>query len=217
MLHAPHTSSVNTLTLPARVRLTPSPTHALVTPVPAGARAGRLDELDRIAHRWLVAHSIALLRMSLGAVFLGFGALKLFPGVSPAESLVVATTNILTFGLVPGPVALACVAVLECVIGACLISGRALRAAVSLLAVQLVGILSPVVLLAARLFDGPHHAPTLEGQYVLKDIILVTATLVIAATLRGGRLMTGDLAAPRPPRARPPARPREEHWNGIRR
>jgi len=135
MPHAPHTSSVNTLTLPARVRLIPSPTHALVTPVPAGARAGRLDELDRIAHRWLVAHSIALLRMSLGAVFLGFGALKLFPGVSPAESLVVATTNVLTFGLVPGPVALTCVAVLECVIGACLISGRALRAAVALLTV----------------------------------------------------------------------------------
>jgi len=57
-----------------------------------------------------------------------------------------------------------------------------------------VGILSPVVLLAARLFDGPHHTPTLEGQYVLKDIILVTATLVIAATLRGGRLTTGDPA-----------------------
>jgi len=47
---------------------------------------------------------------------------------------------------------------------------------------------------AARLFAGPHHAPTLEGQCVLKDIILVAAGLVIAAgTFRGGRLVRSDL------------------------
>lgn len=126
----------------------------------------RLDRLDAAAHRWLLAHSIALLRVSLGAVFLGFGVLKLFPGVSPAQNLVEATTHILTFGLLPGSVALFGVAVLECTIGLCLISGRALRGAIYLLGIQLVGILSPVVLLAPRLFMGPHNAPTLEGQYV---------------------------------------------------
>ncbi|MCA1689106.1 MAG: DoxX family protein [Actinobacteria bacterium] len=157
--------------------------------------AERLDRLDAAAHRWLVAHSIALLRISLGAVFLGFGALKLFPGVSPAQNLVEATTHILTFGLVPGPVALFGVAALECTIGLCLISGRALRGAIYLLGIQLVGILSPVVLLAPRLFMGPHNAPTLEGQYVLKDIILVGATLVVAATLRGGMLTSKETSA----------------------
>jgi uncharacterized membrane protein YkgB len=40
------------------------------------------------------------------------------------------------------------------------------------------------VLLPERLFSGPYHAPTLEGQYVLKDVILLTATLVIAIRLR---------------------------------
>jgi uncharacterized membrane protein YkgB len=45
------------------------------------------------------------------------------------------------------------------------------------------GILSPVVLLPHRLFSGPDHAPTLEGQYVLKDLILFTASLVVATTL----------------------------------
>ncbi len=50
-------------------------------------------------------------------------------------------------------------------------------------------------LLPGRLFAGPYHAPTLEGQYVLKDIILVAAGLVIAAgTFRGGRLVRGELA-----------------------
>lgn len=79
-------------------------------------------------------------------------------------------------------------ATLECVIGLCLITGRRLRAAVCLLGLQLIGILSPVVLLTARLFDGPHGAPTLEGQYVLKDVILVAAALVIASSVGGARL-----------------------------
>lgn len=148
----------------------------------------RLRNAEELATRWLIAHSIAILRVCLGAVFLGFGALKFFPGVSPAQDLVEHTTDILTLGLIPGPVALVGVATLECVIGLCLISGRSLRLAVYLLAVQLIGILSPVVLLAARLFDGPHGAPTLEGQYVLKDVILVGAALVIASTVGGARL-----------------------------
>lgn len=148
----------------------------------------RMRALEDLAIRWLIAHSIAILRISLGVVFLGFGALKFFPGVSPAQDLVEHTTAILTLGLVPGPVALVGVATLESVIGLCLISGRGLRGAVYLLGIQLIGILSPVVLLAARLFDGPHGAPTLEGQYVLKDVILVGAALVIASTVGGARL-----------------------------
>jgi hypothetical protein len=48
--------------------------------------------------------------------------------------------------------------------------------------------LSPAVLLAGRLFAGPHHMPTLEGQYVLKDVILVAVAMVIATTVRGGAL-----------------------------
>jgi hypothetical protein len=73
-----------------------------------------------------------------------------------------------------------------------------------LLAAELLGILAPIVLLTGRLFSGPHHAPTLEGQYVLKDIILVAAGMVIAAgTFRGGRLVRDE---PQPDDA---ARPRE--------
>lgn len=156
-------------------------------PGPAGV-AARLQELETGAQRWLIAHSIAILRVSMGVIFLLFGALKFFPGVSPAQGLVEKTIDMLMLGLIPGGVALVAVATLECVIGLCLISGRAVRAAVYLLAVQLIGILSPLVLLTARLFDGPHGAPTLEGQYVLKDIILVAAALVLAATVGGARL-----------------------------
>lgn len=148
----------------------------------------RLREVESVCQRWLIANSIAFLRISLGVVLLAFGVLKFFPGVSPAQNLVEATTHLLMLGLVPGPVALVFVATLETVVGLWLISGRAQRGAVYLLSVQLVGVLSPLVLLPGRLFAGPHDAPTLEGQYVIKDVILVGAALVLAATLGGGGL-----------------------------
>lgn len=164
--------------------------HRLIRVAAAASHPVRSQarEIEITCQRFLVAHSIAILRVSLGAVFLAFGALKLFPNVSPAQNLVEQTTDMLMLGLLPGGIALVLVAVMECTIGLCLISGRFMRPAVALLAVQLIGILSPLVLLTGRLFAGPHGAPTLEGQYVLKDIIIVGAALVMAATLGGARL-----------------------------
>ncbi len=152
-----------------------------------------LLRLENRIHHQLVQHSISALRVAVGAIFLGFGVLKYFPGVSPAQNLTEATTHILLLGLVPGRAALVAIATLECLIGACLLANRWMRLAVWLLAVEFVGILAPLVLLPGRLFGGPDNAPTLEGQYVLKDIILVAAALVIAAgTFRGGRLVRSD-------------------------
>jgi uncharacterized membrane protein YkgB len=149
----------------------------------------RFVAVENLLHGVLVRHSIAALRITVGAVFLGFGVLKFFPHVSPAENLAVRTIDLLTFGLVPWEVGIVAIATLECFIGICLLANRWMRLATWLLAVQLIGVLAPLVLLTGRLFSGPHHAPTLEGQYVLKDVILVAAGMAIAAgTFRGGRL-----------------------------
>ena len=153
-----------------------------------------LQKLDAAVHRVLVAHSIQLLRVAVGLVFLAFGLLKFIPGVSPVEELTIKTTDALSFDLVPGGIAIVLIASLECIIGLLPISGRGLRIAVYLLAGQLIGILAPLVLFSGRLFDGPHHAPTLEGQYVVKDFILVAAGFVVASTLPS--LMPGTDAAP---------------------
>ncbi len=152
----------------------------------------RIIALENVVHRLLVRHSISALRISVGAVFLGFGLLKYFPGVSPAEMLATDTTDVLFLGLIPSSVAIYIVATMECFIGICLLtgSGALMRVAIWVLAAQLVGILSPLLIEPGRLFAGPHGAPTLEGQYVLKDIILVAAGMVIAAgAFRGGRLV----------------------------
>lgn len=155
----------------------------------------RFDRFDAAVHRCLVTYSVTLLRLSLGVIFLFFGLLKYVPGLSPAQGLVEKTTGVLTFGLVPWSVALVVIATLECTIGLCLLTGRGMRLAIYLLGFQMVGVLSPLFFFPGRLFAGPHHAPTLEGQYVFKDIILATATMVIATTLRGGRIERGDRSA----------------------
>jgi len=157
-------------------------------------RASFIDAENRV-HAVLVRYSIVALRISIGVVFFAFGVLKYFPGVSPAQNLAETTTHILFLGLIPGGVALVLTATLECAIGLLLISGRGLRVALYLLVLELLGILSPIVLLPGRLFAGPHGAPTLEGQYVLKDIILVAAAMVIAAgSFRGGHLVREEPA-----------------------
>ena len=152
----------------------------------------RFIALENVLHLMLVRHSIAALRLSVGAVFLAFGVLKYFPGVSPAEMLARDTTDVLFLGLIPSSAAIYVVATMECFIGICFLigSGALMRVAIWVLVAQFVGILSPLVIDPSRLFAGPHGAPTLEGQYVLKDIILVAAGMVIAAgTFRGGKLV----------------------------
>jgi len=151
------------------------------------------EQVEERVHGVLVRHSITALRVTVGAVFLGFGMLKFFPGVSPAQDLSIKTIDLLTFGLVPWRAGLVVIATLECFIGICLLANRWMRLAVWLLAVEFIGILAPLVLLPGRLFSGPHDAPTLEGQYVLKDIILVAAGMaIVAGTFRGGRLVRDE-------------------------
>lgn len=150
----------------------------------------KLHSAETSITRWLVSHSITVLRISLGAVFLGFGLLKFFPNLSPAQQLATHTTDLLSLGLVPAGASIVLVAVLECTIGLGLISGRYLRLTLLLLGFQLIGAMSPLVLFPGQLFSGPYHAPTLEAQYIIKDVVLVSVGLVLGATVHGGRMVS---------------------------
>ena len=137
----------------------------------------------------LNAHSIAVLRVSLGLVFLVFASFKFVPGLSPAEDLAVATIEKLTFGMVTGASALLLTAITETVIGLTLLTGRFLRFGLVVLAGALVGIMAPLVLFADQLYG---NGPTLTAQYVFKDIVLAAAGLVVGAHALGGRLRSQD-------------------------
>lgn len=158
-----------------------------------GTLSDRFDRLDTALNRWLVANSIRILRVSMGLVFLAFGILKFFPGLSPIEDLAGRTAGMLSFGLLPAGAGMVAIAALECAIGLCFLTGRFLRVGVWLLGAQMLGAMSPLLLFPGELFSGPGHAPTLAAQYIVKDVILVAAGLVIAATWTGARIT----AAPR--------------------
>lgn len=168
-----------------------STTSTLERPAPAAARPP--DPVQRAIARTaevLTAHSIDWLRISLGLVILGFGALKYFPGASPAEDLVMRTTDVLTLGILNGTVATVGTAVLETFIGLTLLTGIGLRFGLVAMAGWLVGIMTPVVLFAGDMFPG--GLPTLEAQYVLKDVILAAAAAVVAARALGARYVLAD-------------------------
>lgn len=159
---------------------------ALLPTDPRSRRGHGLAHVRRGATLWLARHSVDVLRVSLGLIFLGFGVLKFVPGLSPAEGLVVQTLGALSFGLVPPTAALLLTAVMETFIGLTLVTGRWLVAGLIALAGALFGILSPVVLFASEMFGG---GPTLEAQYVLKDVVLAAVALVLAASALGARLV----------------------------
>jgi putative oxidoreductase len=151
---------------------------------PPALRAAYGHAVSRLSS-WLNTHSITVLRISLGLVFLGFGILKLVPGLSPAEDLAVATVDRLTLGMVTGQAALLLTAAMEIVIGLTLVTGRFVRLGLVVLAGALLGIMSPLVLFPDDLFGG---GPTIVAQYVVKDIVLVAGGLVVAAHALGGRI-----------------------------
>jgi len=156
---------------------------------PSARIAISFDSFDTRLTRLSARHAIAMLRVSIGIVFLWFGVLKFFPGLSPAQDLAARTIGTLSFGLVPGNVAVALLATLETTIGLGLVSGRWLRATLLLLLGQMAGTLTPLLLFPAETFTAFPYAPTLEGQYILKNLVLVSAAIVIGATVRGGRLV----------------------------
>jgi len=131
-------------------------------------------------------YSIDILRVSLGLVFLGFGSLKFIPGASPAEAIAERTVDTLTFGVIEARSALLLTAVVEVFVGLTLVTGKLLKTGLVVLAGALVGIMSPLVLFFGDLFPG---WPTLEAQYIVKDVILASAGLVVGAKALGARLV----------------------------
>src|SRR3954451_25356630 len=160
----------------------------VTTPVRSSRWSGARPTSGTLEHVAPALSRIALpaLRWSLGLVIAGFGTLKFFPGASPAEGLVRHTTDVLTFGVVDGRAAVLATAVVEVLLGLVLVTGRLLRPGLILMAGWLVALLSPVVLFPDEMF--PDGLPTLAAQYVLKDVILAAAWLVLVAQALGARL-----------------------------
>ena len=156
------------------------------------------EAIDRRVTRWLAEHGLTLLRISIGLVFLWFGVLKFWPGLSPADQLATDTIDRISFGVISEDLARILLAILETTIGIGLVVGKFMRFTLLLLVGQMVGAASPLLIFPdvtwSRLL-----VPTLEGQYILKNIVLVSAALTIGATVRGGGLVDDpEVLSPQP-------------------
>lgn len=136
----------------------------------------------------MARHGIALTRIALGIVFLWFGIIKFVPTWSPAAELATRTIERLTAGLVPPAISLPLLAAWESLIGIGLLTGRYLRATLFLLFAQMPGTMTPLFLFPHETFRAFPYAPTLEGQYIIKNLVLIGAAIVVGATVRGGQL-----------------------------
>lgn len=141
------------------------------------------DRIDTALTGWMAKYGLLIMRVGLGIIFLWFGALKFWPGLSPAEELVKNTVYFMdpdTF--------IPILAAWEVLIGIGLIAGKFMRITLLLLFLQMPGTALPLVLLPEVVWTSFPFGLTLEGQYIIKNLVLVSAGLVLGATVRGGGL-----------------------------
>lgn len=153
-------------------------------------------KIDVSLTNWMARYGVVILRVSLGIVFIWFGGLKYFPDLSPAEDLAARTIETLTLGLIGADVSMPMLATLEVLIGLGLVLGVFIRVTLLLLLFQMIGAVMPVFLFPDEVFNHFPYALTLEGQYIVKNVVLVSAGLVIGALVRGGAVVADpdDLA-----------------------
>jgi len=147
-------------------------------------RGSWFNRVDPIITGWMHNYGLLLLRICVGIVFLWFGVLKFFPGVSAAQDLAIRTIQLLTFNLVPETVIINGLALWEVIIGIGLISGKFMRETLLLLFLQMIGTFTPIFLFPSEVFNYIPYAPTLEGQYIIKNIVIISAAIVLGGSLR---------------------------------
>jgi uncharacterized membrane protein YkgB len=141
------------------------------------AAATRWERWDQTISTVMDVHGRRLLRYALAIIFIWFGALKPFE-MSAANDLIRRT--IYWF---PPDVFLPILGWWEVAIGVCLLFRPLLRLGLLLLFLQMPGTFLPFVIVPERCFERFPFVLTLEGQYILKNLIIISAALVIGGTV----------------------------------
>ena len=119
-----------------------------------------------------------LIRISLFIIFFWFGLLKPL-GLSAAEQLVLDT--VYWMPLFSAHTWLSIIGWWEVVIGLCFLFEKTTKIALLLLLLQMTGTFMPLVILPDITFQNSNFfTPTLEGQYILKNILIIAAALIIS-------------------------------------
>lgn len=141
------------------------------------------DQIDRSIAVFMRRYGVVALRISLAVIFVWFGILKPL-GLSAAQPLVENTVNWMP--LLSPEQWVGVIGWWEVVIGVSFLFRTTTRLAIALLALQMVGTFMPLVLLPDVTFQpgGIPYAPTIEGQYIIKNLLIISAALVVGGTVR---------------------------------
>ena len=136
-----------------------------------------VSNIDQRIAGWMRRWSTLSVRISFGIIFIWFGILKPFD-VSSAESLLKATVVWLPFGT--PDFWLKIIGWWEVVIGVTFLFPRTTKIAIALLFLQMFGTFMPLIVLPEVTFqNGNILTPSLEGQYIIKNVMIISAALVL--------------------------------------
>lgn len=147
------------------------------------------NEIDQRISTFMGRWGVPAVRLSFGVIFIWFGILKPM-GISSAESLVLATVPWLPF--FEGGTWLAIIGWWEVLIGVTFLFQKTTRIAIGLLALQMVGTFMPLVFLPEITFQRGlfPFGPTMEGQYIIKNLMIISAAMVVGGTLHRSETKT---------------------------
>ena len=134
-------------------------------------------ELDARIAATMERHGVRTLRIALAVIFIWFGILKPL-GVSPAAGLVANTVV-----WIPPEIFVPLLGWWEVLIGVFLLYRPTIRASLFLLFLQMPGTMLPLILLPDVCFTHFPYGLTLEGQYIIKNLVLIAAALVVGGTV----------------------------------
>lgn len=120
-----------------------------------------------------------LIKISIGIVYLWFGALKFFPELSPAESLATDTMRELTLGIIPANVSIILLALMEVGIGLCFLLNFQPKKVALIALGHLVCTFTPLIFFNELSYNGYPIFLTLVGQYIIKNLIIIAVLLSI--------------------------------------
>lgn len=132
---------------------------------------------DRLVVSLMDSVGITFARSALGLVFIWFGALKTFGELSPAYDLVAATVYWFTPEIVV-PI----LGIWEVLIGVAFLVPSRTRIALLLLLPQMPGTFLPLIMLPEVCFTVAPFGLTLEGQYIIKNLVIISCALIIGGT-----------------------------------
>lgn len=150
-------------------------------------KAKKFEQLDYKVTRWMYVYGKPILRVSLAIVFIWFGALKIVLD-SPAQGLIAATVYWMD-PLIFIPI----LGVWEVLIGVFMLWRKTIRLALLLLIFQMPGTFLPIIVLPEVVFESFPFDLTNEGQYIIKNLVIIAAAIVAGGSIREREFVEMDI------------------------